>query len=99
MVSLIIQLNCYLLESYQWIEVCIIKTQEGKWQMKYNEVMEFVKREHWNLPKHRIEEHLILNWIKHNRKILNAGAMKKERVEVFNNPLVIMEGYKCKNLY
>lgn len=61
--------------------------------------MESIKREHKNSSKHRIEEYLMLNWIKYNRKILNVGAMKRERVEAFNNPLVIIEEYKRKNLY
>jgi hypothetical protein len=34
-----------------------------------------------NPSKHRIEEHDHLNWLKVNRKALNAGKMKPERVE------------------
>lgn len=34
-----------------------------------------------SLSKHRIEEHNMLNWLKANRKALNAGKMKAERVE------------------
>jgi len=38
---------------------------------------------HGNPSRHRIEEHDMLNWLKANRKVLNAGKMKGERVEMF----------------
>ena len=49
----------------------------------YNEVMTFIESNHRNPSKHRIEEHLMLNWVKHNRKLLKAGKMAPERVEMF----------------
>ena len=55
-------------------------TQDERWQKRYNEVKEFIEREHRNPSKHRIEEHDMLNWVKANRKALNAGKMKVERV-------------------
>ena len=48
-------------------------TQEEKWQAKFEEVMEFIKMNKRNPSKHRIEEHGMLNWLKANRKVLNAG--------------------------
>ena len=48
-------------------------TQDEKWQAKYNEVVEFINTNHRNPSKHRIEEHNMLNWLKANRKLLNAG--------------------------
>lgn len=56
-------------------------TQEEKWNVRYQEVMEFVELYHRNPSRHRIEEHDMLNWCKANRKALNAGKMKAERVE------------------
>lgn len=44
---------------------------------------EDLAREHRNPSRHRIEEHDMLNWLKANRKALNAGKMKEERVEMF----------------
>lgn len=61
--------------------------------------MTFIKTNKRNPSKHRIEEHLMLNWIKHNRKLFNAGAMKLERVEKFNELLQSIEEYKRKNQY
>ena len=74
-------------------------TQDEKWLAKYNEVKTFIEENHRNPSKHRIEEHLMLNFVKHNRKLMNAGAMKPERVEMFNELLAIIEEYKRKNQY
>lgn len=72
-------------------------TQEERWLTKYNEVMEFLEENHRNPSKHRIEEHDMLNWVKANRKTLNAGKMKTERVEKFRKLLEMTEQYRRKN--
>lgn len=72
-------------------------TQDEKWIHKYNEVMEFINTNHRNPSKHRIEEHNMLNWLKANRKALNAGKMKIERVERFEKLLVLIEANKRIN--
>ena len=74
-------------------------TQDEKWQAKYNEVVEFINTNHRNPSKHRIEEHDMLNWLKANRKLINAGALKPERVERFKELLALMERYKRINQY
>ena len=74
-------------------------TQEEKWQGKYNEVMEFINTNHRNPSKHRIEEHNMLNWVKQQRKLLNAGTLKPERIERFKGLLEMIEQYKRKNQY
>lgn len=67
--------------------------------VKYQEVMEFIETNHRNPSKHRIEEHDFLNWLKANRKVLNAGKMKPERVEKFRELLAMTELYRRKNQY
>ena len=74
-------------------------TQEEKWILRYQEVMEFINTNHRNPSKHRIEEHNMLNWLKANRKLLNAGALKSERVERFKQLLDTIEQYKRKNQF
>ena len=74
-------------------------TRDERWFEKYNEVKDFIETNKKNPSKHRIEEHLMLNFIKHNRKLMNAGAMKPERVEKFNELLATIEEYKRKNQY
>ena len=67
--------------------------------MKYKEVVEFVESNRRNPSKHRIEEHDMLNWLKANRKVMNAGKMKPERVEKFRKLLEMTEQYRRKNQY
>ena len=73
--------------------------QETRWLTRYNEVKSFIETNHRNPSKHRIEEHDMLNWVKANRKALNAGKMKPERVEEFIKLLELTEQYKRKNQY
>ena len=73
--------------------------QETKWYTKYNEVVDFIETNHRNPSKHRIEEHDMLNWLKANRKALNAGKLKPNRVEMFKKLLALCEEYKRKNQY
>lgn len=74
-------------------------TQEEKWQKRYGEVKNFIETNKRNLSKHRIEEHDMLNWLKANRKALNAGKMKPERMERFKELLTLMESCKRINQY
>ena len=74
-------------------------TQDEKWQKRYNEVKSFIETNHRNPSRHRIEEHDMLNWVKHQRKLMNAGEMKLERVELFKRLLALSEQYKRVNQY
>lgn len=74
-------------------------TQVERWLAKYNEVKEFIECEHRNPSKYRLEEHDMLNWLKANRKHLNAGSLKPERLELFKELLGLIEEYKRKNQY
>ena len=73
--------------------------QETRWLTRYNEVIDFIETNHRNPSKYRIEEHNMLNWVKANRKVLNAGKMKEERVEAFKRLMEMMEEYRRKNQY
>ena len=74
-------------------------TQEERWIKRYEEVMAFIESNHRNPSKHRIEEHDMLNWVKANRKVMNAGKMKPDRVEMFEKLLALMEENKRVNQY
>lgn len=73
--------------------------QDERWLERYNEVVEFINTNHHNPSKHRIEEHDMLNWLKANRKHLNAGSLKPERIELFKELLCLMEDNKRVNQY
>ena len=72
-------------------------SQEERWIKRYEEVVKFIENNHRNPSRHRIEEHDMLNWLNANRKAMNAGKMKPERVEKFRKLLELTEKYKRKN--
>ena len=74
-------------------------TQEERWMTRYKEVVSFIETNHRNPSKYVAEDRDMLNWLKANRKTLNAGKMKLERVEKFRKLLELMEKYKRKNQY
>ena len=74
-------------------------TQDERWIARYNEVMGFLEENHRNPSKYRIEEHDMLNWVKANRKLMNAGRMKLERVKMFEKLQALMEVCKRVNQY
>ena len=74
-------------------------TQNERWKKRYNEVIDFIETNKRNPSKHRIEEHDMLNWLKANRKALNAGKMKTDRVEKFRKLLEMTEQYRRKNQF
>lgn len=74
-------------------------TQDERWMARYNEVMDFMEKSHRNPSRHRLEEHDVLNWVKANRKLLNAGKMKEERLVMFEALLEVGEKIRRKNQY
>jgi len=74
-------------------------TQDERWNVRYQEVRNFIEDNHRNPSKHRIEEHDMLNWVKQQRKLLNAGRLKAERIERFRELLVMIEENKRINQY
>ena len=69
------------------------------WLKNYKEVLDFMETNHRNPSKHRLEEHQMLNFVKHNRKLMNAEKLKEDRVEMFEKLLEIGEKYKRVNQY
>ena len=74
-------------------------TQDERWMIKYKEVVEFINCNHRNPSRHRIEEHDMQNWVKANRKRMNAGELKEPRLGKFKELLALSEQYKWKNQY
>ncbi len=74
-------------------------TQEERWMNKYNEVVKFINSNHRNPSRHRIEEHDMLNWLKANRKRMNAGELKEPRLSQFSKLLELCERYRRVNQY
>ena len=58
-----------------------IMTQDEAWKKNYDEVMSFITENGRNLSKYNLEERRLYTWLKHQRKVMNAGEMKEARVE------------------
>lgn len=75
-------------------------TQDEAWMRKYEEVVAFIETNRRNPSKYDAEERgLYCNWLRHNRKLYNAGEMKTERIEKFEELLALTEKFKHKNQY
>lgn len=74
-------------------------TQEERWMTRYKEVVSFIEANHRNPSRHRIEEHDMLNWLKANRKKMNAGELKEPRLGIFKELVKLSERYKRVNQY
>lgn len=73
-------------------------TQEERWMDKYNEVKNFIETNKRNPSRYDASERgLYCNWLHHNRKQMNTGTLKSERLEKFKELLALSEQYKHKN--
>ena len=69
------------------------------WMVRYGEVLDFMTSHRRNPLKHQIEEHLMLNWMKYNRKMMNAGKLKADREKLFKEVLALGNPLKHVNQY
>lgn len=76
-----------------------IMTQDEKWQIKYDEVKDFIESNHRNPSKYVPEEKGMVNWQKQQRKLINAGALKSDRVALFEKLQELGEQYRHVNQY
>lgn len=74
-------------------------TQDELWLNKWQEAIDFLETNHRRPSKFVPEERDMRNWWKHNKKLMNAGVMKAERVALFNQLLELGEMYRHVNQY
>lgn len=75
-------------------------TQDERWMEKFLEVVAFIEKNKRNPSRYDAEERgRYGNWLRHNRKLWNAGEMKEERVEKFSKLMEMMERYRRVNQY
>lgn len=58
-------------------------TQEERWMIHYNEVKTFIEAYHRNPSKYVDSERGLRNWVKQQKKLLNAGALEGQRLMMF----------------
>lgn len=75
-------------------------TQDEKWIARYQELKNFIEKEHRNPSKYDdTERGLYYNWLRHNMKLYNSGGMNVERIAQFKQLLELCERYKHVNQY
>lgn len=74
-------------------------TQEDRWLERYNELREYIERNHRRPSKYNLDERNSWNWLRHNQKLYNNGAMRPERIEKFRELLEMTERYRHINQY
>lgn len=61
--------------------------------------MDFMEKNHRNPLRYRLEEHDLLNWLKVNRKKMNAGELQEPRLGKFKKLLWVAEENKRVNQF
>ena len=74
-------------------------TQEERWQVRYNEVKDFIETNRRNPSKYCDEEKLMVHFLKRGRKLMNAGELQEPRLGMFKELLELSEKYRRKNQY
>lgn len=75
-------------------------TQDEHWLLQYSAVMDFMEKNKRNPSRYDDNERgLYCNWIKHNKKLMTAGKLKHNRVELFEKFLSIAEQNRHVNQY
>ena len=73
-------------------------TQDEIWNNKFKEVIAFIETNKRNPSKYDPEERgKYGNWLRHNRKLYNAGELKPERAAPFQRLLDLCERYRRKH--
>ena len=71
-------------------------TQEERWRKNYEEIVRFMDTYHRNPSKHRTEDQQMLNWMKQQRKLMNKGELKPDRLAAFKR--LMAKGEKLKRV-
>lgn len=80
--------------------LCGIGEKIGKneqWERMYAMITDYVVTNKRRPSKHRTEDKKMHNWLKYNKKVLNAGKMKEERVDKFDRLLALIKKYRRLN--
>ena len=74
-------------------------TQDERWMKRYEDVVGFINANHRNPSKYVDSERGLRNWVKQQKKLMNAGALEGQRLMMFNELLGLGEKYKRVNQY
>ena len=74
-------------------------TQAERWLARYNEAVMFIETNKRNPSKYVDAERGLRNWVKQQKKLMNAGALEGQRLKMFNELLGLGERFKRVNQY
>lgn len=74
-------------------------TQDERWIAQWQEIIDFMAENQRRPSKFVDSERGMRNWWKHQQKLMNAGGLKPERVEMFRQLLALGEEYRHVNQY
>ena len=80
-----------------WRNKLMGMTQDERWNIRYQEVKDFIESNKRNPSKYAPEEKLLVHFLKRGRKLMNAGELKEPRLSLFKELLVLSEQYKRVN--
>lgn len=95
MVFIFLQLICkhFAAKKYETM------THDELWITKWQEIVDFIEINHRNPSKYIAEERNMRSWLKYNRKLMNAGKLKAERLEKFEELLRLGEENRHVNQF
>ena len=76
----------------EWLMVRI--SQEERWKAKYDEVKGFIETNHRNPSKYVNSERGLRNWVKQQKKLMNAGVLVGQCLKMSNELLALGGRYK-----
>ena len=65
--------------------------QEERWMTRYKEVVRFIETNHRSPSKYVEAERELVNWMKQQRKLMNAGELKDSRIGMFKELMELGE--------
>ena len=74
-------------------------TQDERWMVRFQEVKNFIEKNHRNPSKYYPEEKLMVHFLKRGRKLINSGELKEPRLSLFKELLALAEENKHVNQY
>lgn len=72
-------------------------THEQRWMMMWQMYMDFLHNNKRRPSKYQPEERDLVNWAKHNRKLVNKGELKDDRKARFDQLVAEAEKYQRVN--
>ena len=73
--------------------------QDERWLLRYNEVKTFIEANKRRPSKYVMTERNAWNWLRHTQKLYNSRELKEDRIEKFEELLVLCEKYHHVNQY